>query len=131
MRSVAEMVLEFHEVFGCAVNNTSRTTNQLRADLIREEAREVAEAAERAARSLEAGDLGQMARELADLTYVTYGACITVGIDLDRAVAAVHAANLSKLGPDGKPIMRPDGKVLKGPGYRPPDMSAALQGARS
>lgn len=126
-RSVADMVLEFHQRFGCAINNTSETTNQMRAALIREEAREVAEAAERAAQALETGDLEHLARELADLTYVTYGACVTVGIDLDAAVAAVHEANMSKLGPDGAPVMRADGKVLKGPNYRPPDMSAAIR----
>jgi hypothetical protein len=32
----------------------------------------------------------------------------------------VHQSNLSKLGEDGKPIYREDGKVLKGPNYAPP-----------
>ena len=37
--------------------------------------------------------------------------------------------NMSKLGPDGKPIYRADGKVLKGPGYFKPDIAGALKGA--
>lgn len=42
-------------------------------------------------------------------------------IDLvDEAFARVHASNMSKLGEDGKPIRREDGKILKGPNYKPP-----------
>jgi predicted HAD superfamily Cof-like phosphohydrolase len=40
-----------------------------------------------------------------------------------EAVGRVHASNMSKLGDDGKPIKREDGKVLKGPNYTPPDLS--------
>lgn len=38
----------------------------------------------------------------------------------DEAFRRVHASNMSKLGPDGKPLRREDGKVLKGPNYMPP-----------
>jgi len=40
--------------------------------------------------------------------------------DLDEAMRRVHESNMSKLGEDGKPIYRADGKVLKGPNYKPP-----------
>lgn len=50
-------------------------------------------------------------------------------IDLDVAITAVHIANMSKLGPDGKPIYRPDGKVMKGPGFIPPNLAVALTDA--
>ena len=43
--------------------------------------------------------------------------------DLEEAMKRVHKSNLSKLGLDGKPIRRPDGKVLKGPEYQPPNLS--------
>jgi predicted HAD superfamily Cof-like phosphohydrolase len=43
--------------------------------------------------------------------------------DLEQALRRVHQSNMSKLGPDGKPIYREDGKVLKGPNYQPPDLS--------
>lgn len=112
-------VLEFHHAFGCAINDTSRTTNKLRAKLMREEGNEAGDA-------IESGDLEHTAKELADVVYVAYGAAITMGIDLDRAVALVHESNMSKLGPDGKPILRSDGKVLKGPDYFEPDMSPAI-----
>ncbi len=65
----------------------------------------------------------ELLKELADLVYVTYGYAATYGWDLDEAVRRVHASNMSKLGPQGKPIKRPDGKVLKGSHYWKPDLS--------
>ena len=65
-------------------------------------------------------------KELADLVYVTYGMAATFGWDLDEAVRRVHASNMSKLGEDGKPIYREDGKVLKGPNYWAPDLKKVL-----
>jgi len=120
--TAAAMVREFHVAFDLPINDATRTLNKLRADLIREEAEETAEA-------VESGDLEHMAKELADLAYVVYGAALTLGIDLDVAIAAVHASNMSKL-VDGRPVMRPDGKVLKGPNYAPPDMRAAVRALR-
>jgi predicted HAD superfamily Cof-like phosphohydrolase len=43
--------------------------------------------------------------------------------DLEQALRRVHKSNMSKLGDDGKPVKRKDGKVLKGPNYKPPDLS--------
>ena len=43
--------------------------------------------------------------------------------DIEQALRRVHKSNMSKLGDDGKPIKREDGKVLKGPNYQPPDLS--------
>ena len=45
---------------------------------------------------------------------------------IEKAVKLVHASNMSKLGEDGKPIFRGDGKILKGPGYTPPDIRSIL-----
>lgn len=45
---------------------------------------------------------------------------------LGEAVKLVHASNMSKLGEDGKPIRRDDGKILKGPNYKAPDLSALV-----
>jgi len=62
-------------------------------------------------------------KELADLVYVTYGYAATYGWNLDEAVRRVHKSNMSKLGVDGRPLKRPDGKVLKGPNYKKPDLT--------
>ena len=62
-------------------------------------------------------------KELADLVYVCYQYAENMGWFLDEAMNRVHESNLSKLDEDGKPIYREDGKVLKGPNYKPPDLS--------
>ena len=63
-------------------------------------------------------------KELADLVYVCYQYAENMNWFLDEALNRVHESNLSKLGEDGKPIYREkDGKVLKGPNYKPPDLS--------
>ena len=62
-------------------------------------------------------------KELADLVYVCYQYAENMGWFLDEALNRVHISNMSKLDKDGKPIYRDDGKVLKGPNYKPPDLS--------
>ena len=62
-------------------------------------------------------------KELADLVYVCYQYAENMGWNLDEALNLVHLSNLSKLDEDGEPIYREDGKVLKGPNYKPPDLS--------
>ena len=62
-------------------------------------------------------------KELADLVYVCYQYAENMGWLLDEALNRVHISNMSKLGEDGKPIYREDGKVLKGPNYKPPELS--------
>lgn len=64
-----------------------------------------------------------MLSELADIVYVVYGYAATFGWNLDVAVRRIHTANMSKLGSDGKPLYRPDGKVLKGPNYTKANLS--------
>ena len=59
-------------------------------------------------------------KELADLVYVCFQYAANQDWDLEEALFRVHKSNLSKLGLDGKPIRRSDGKVLKGPNYEPP-----------
>ena len=59
-------------------------------------------------------------KELADLVYVCYQYAENMGWFLDEALNRVHESNMSKLGEDGQPIYREDGKVLKGPNYKPP-----------
>ena len=62
-------------------------------------------------------------KELADLVYVAFQYAENMEWDLEEAMNRVHKSNLSKLGLDGKPIRRPDGKVMKGPKYQPPNLS--------
>ncbi len=119
-----EMVREFHEKFGHPVESrpqlASPATVELRVGLIDEERDELDEA-------LLNKSLVQIADALTDLLYVIYGMGHVYGINLDKTFAEVHRSNLSKLGADGKPIYREsDGKILKGPGYSPPDLATVL-----
>ena len=61
-------------------------------------------------------------KELADLVYVCYQYAENMGWFLDEALDRVHRSNLSKLDEEGNPIYREDGKVLKGPNYKPPTL---------
>jgi predicted HAD superfamily Cof-like phosphohydrolase len=62
-------------------------------------------------------------KEIADLRYVAGGLAVALGMDLEEADAAVHESNMSKLDDNGRPVRRDDGKVMKGPNYRAPDLS--------
>ena len=62
-------------------------------------------------------------KELADLVYVCFQYAENLGWDLDEALDRVHKSNMTKLGEDGQPIRREDGKVLKGPNYQPPNLT--------
>jgi RimJ/RimL family protein N-acetyltransferase/predicted HAD superfamily Cof-like phosphohydrolase len=64
---------------------------------------------------------------LADLVYVAYGMALETGIPLDDVLGEVQRSNLSKLDADGSVIRRADGKVLKGPGFRAPDIARVLR----
>jgi len=61
-------------------------------------------------------------KELADLVYVCYQYAANMKWDLDEAMHRVHESNMSKLDEEGNPIYRDDGKVLKGPNYKPPNL---------
>lgn len=67
---------------------------------------------------------------LADLIYVIYGMALETGIPLDAVLHAVQRSNMSKLGADGRPIYREDGKVLKGPGFFEPRIAEVLATTR-
>ena len=67
-------------------------------------------------------------KELADLVYVCFQYAENMEWDLEEALNRVHKSNMSKLGLDGKPIRRADGKVLKGPNYQPPTLKDLIHG---
>lgn len=71
-------------------------------------------------------DVVATADALGDLVYVLYGMALECGIPLPQVLAEIQASNLSKLGDDGQPILRGDGKVLKGPHFHRPDIETVL-----
>ena len=92
---------------------------KLRVDLIEEELDELQ-------LGIDNQDIVEVADALTDLLYVVYGAGHAFGIDLDECFQEVHQSNMSKLGEDGRPIKREDGKVLKPDTYFPPDLKSVL-----
>lgn len=116
-----EMVREFHEKFEADINaELTSPKRYLREKLIYEEADEVSN--ELFPNMEDEIDKKKLTKELADLLYVTYGTAVTFGLPLEEVFEEVHRSNMSKLGDDGKPIRREDGKVLKGPNYKEPDL---------
>lgn len=122
-RSTLEKVREFHETYGLPVLNKTDIsdvrTNALRINLLAEELDELKAA-------LADGDLVETLDALIDLQYVLDGAFLSFGLQDVKEIAfdEVHRSNMSKLGADGKPVVREsDGKILKGPDYFKPDMS--------
>jgi len=118
-----ELVEDFMEAMGQEVNAVptfpEEDIQRLRLDLIEEELDELHYA-------IDNKDMVEIADALGDLLYVVYGAGHAFGIDLDECFKEIHASNMSKLGPDGKPIKREDGKVLKPDTFFPPDLKTIL-----
>lgn len=133
-------VVEFHEAFEVPIAWAPRVADferrKLRVKLLLEEVLEFAEAS-----GVEVScwpevcndplsvepNLVAAADALADIRYVTDGAALEWGISLEQCLQEVHRSNMSKLGEDGKPIFREDGKVLKGPNFTPPDLQKIIE----
>ena len=114
-----ESVKKFMKTFGQEVKEKAGFPNEkitsLRYDLIKEELEELKIA-------IDKQDIKEVADALTDILYVTYGAGHSFGIDLDKCFNEVQSSNMSKLGPDGKPIFNEKGKVMKGPNYFKPNL---------
>ncbi len=119
-----EKVGDFMEAFGQEVLYIPTTPDfnlsALRLDLIEEEVQELRD-------GLANKSMLEIADALTDILYVVYGAGHAFGIDLDDCFHEVHSSNMTKLGADGRPLYREDGKVMKGPNYREPDLTAFVR----
>jgi predicted HAD superfamily Cof-like phosphohydrolase len=126
MKDKIKAVQAFHTAFGLGYSQTPLATlgvdkNNLRFRLMDEENKEYLEAAM-------AGDLVEVADALGDMLYILCGTIIEHGLQdkIEEVFAEIQRSNMSKLGADGKPIYREDGKVMKGPNYSPPDLTGVL-----
>jgi len=119
-----EKVGDFMEAFGQEVlyipTMPDFNLSALRLDLIEEEVQELRD-------GLANKSMLEIADALTDILYVVYGAGHAFGIDLDDRFHEVHSSNMTKLGADGRPLYREDGKVMKGPNYREPDLTKFVQ----
>ena len=126
MKKNIEMVQRFHETFGIGVGNDYRVKLddeiiRLRHKLMEEENNEYLEAA------LD-GDFVEVADALGDELYVLLGTIIEHGMQdvIQDVFEEINRSNMSKLGSNGKPIYREDGKALKGKNYNPPNIMNIL-----
>lgn len=120
--SLYQQAKEFRRAFEFS-DEISIASFRLQKRLISEEYYEVIEAANGCVdHEFTTWSKGELLKELADLVFVCYQMAAYLGMDLDEAMNRVFISNMSKLGEDGKPVRREDGKVLKGPGYRPPEL---------
>jgi len=119
-----EKVGDFMEAFGQEVLYVPTMPDfnlaALRLDLIEEEVQELRD-------GLGRSSLLEVADALTDILYVVYGAGHAFGIDLDDCFHEVHRSNMTKLGEDGRPLYRDDGKVMKGPNYEEPDLDQFIR----
>ena len=127
MKAYLNAVEEFHQAFGIPNGDYPQThVNEsivrLRHRLMSEENDEYLEAA------LE-GNTAEIADALGDQLYILCGTLLVHGMGevIEEVFQAIQASNMSKLGPDGKPIYREDGKVMKGPNYFRPDIASVLE----
>ena len=119
MSLLSNQAIEFRSAYGI---HNSLSGRQRQTNLIVEEFKEFLQADSDMV-LMHPKDREATLKELADLIYVCAQYAENMNWDIEQALRRVHKSNLSKLGEDGKPIKREDGKVLKGPNYQPPDLS--------
>jgi len=126
MKEQLKAVETFHKAFG-QENGTyprplTRDEYDLRYKLMAEENYEYLEACE-------ANSLVEIADALGDQLYILCGTILKHGMQhiIEDVFDEIHASNMSKLGEDGKPVLRDDGKILKGPGYFRPDLTKFIK----
>ena len=127
MKKYTDAVHEFHSAFKLGIKNEPTADlgvakNLLRFNLMKEENEEYLEAAN-------ANDLVEVADALGDMLYILAGTIIEHGMQYKIAEVfdEIQRSNMSKLGEDGHPIFREDGKVLKGPNYFKPNIGEILE----
>ena len=126
MKKQIEQVRKFHNAFGIQNldkpnSNLSKEVFLLRHRLMHEENEEYLEACKN-------GDLVEIADALGDMMYILCGTILSHGLHdkIENIFEEIQKSNMSKLGIDGKPIYREDGKVMKGPNYFKPDIKNLL-----
>ena len=127
MKRQLEAVAEFHTSFGLGVSQEMKadlgeSKNLLRFNLMKEENEEYLEAVKN-------NDLVETADALGDMLYILCGTILEHGLQhkIEEVFEEIQRSNMSKLGEDGKPIYREDGKVMKGPNYFKPNFEEILK----
>jgi len=126
MKEQLNFLAGFHKAFGQkdgkGPQHLDRNDYNLRHALMEEENNEYLEACEK-------NSLIEIADALGDQLYILCGTILKHGMQdvIEDVFREIQASNMSKLGEDGKAVMREDGKILKGPGYFKPDLSKFIK----
>lgn len=127
MKKQIEAVTLFHKTYGLGVSEVMQadlgaSKNNLRFELMKEENEEYLAAVQN-------DDIVEIADALGDMLYILCGTIIEHGLQdkIEAVFDEIQRSNMSKLGEDGKPIYREDGKVMKGPNYFKPNFEAILK----
>ena len=127
MQKQLSAVKDFHTAFAIGHSENPRADlgevkNILRYNLMKEENEEYLEAVHNK-------DLVEVADALGDMMYILCGTIIEHGLQhiIEDVFDEIQRSNMSKLGENGKPIYREDGKVMKGPNYFRPDFSKIIK----
>ena len=127
MQKQLKAVKLFHETYGLGVSEEMKADlgalkNELRYNLMKEENEEYLEAVQN-------NDIVEIADALGDMLYILCGTILEHGLQhkIEEVFDEIQRSNMSKLGEDGKPIYREDGKVMKGPNYFKPNFEKILK----
>jgi predicted HAD superfamily Cof-like phosphohydrolase len=133
-----QKVARFHRAMGLDIDSDPRVSLLgSRKSLIKEETNEACDILSELEMELERGKKGSLnqwahcMKEMCDLQYVVSGTIISLHPIYGNFIPAfnrVHYSNMSKLDNEGKPIYDSNGKVLKGPNYKPPDLTDLVEG---
>ncbi len=122
MKEQLKAVAEFHKAFkqkdGKWPQPLEKDGYLLRHALMEEENNEYLEACEK-------NSLIEIADALGDQLYILCGTILKHGMQdvIEDVFREIQASNMSKLGDNGEPLLREDGKILKGSGYFRPNLS--------
>ena len=133
-----QKVARFHRAMGLDIDSDPRVSLLgSRKSLIKEETNEACDILSELEMELERGKKGSLnqwahcMKEMCDLQYVVSGTIISLHPIYGNFIPAfnrVHYSNMSKLDNEGKPLYDSNGKVLKGPNYKPPDLTDLVEG---
>lgn len=124
--SIINCVRDFHNAFG--IRNAERITGQLDEETVRLRHRLMAEETDEYLEAALEGNTVEIADALGDQLYILCGTILSHGLEhvIEEVFAEIQSSNMSKLGADGRPIYREDGKVMKGPHYFKPRIAEVL-----
>ena len=126
MKKQIEHVCTFHDSFG--IKNNYTPTEKVSEDVVLLRHRLMAEENEEYLQACKNGDLVEIADALGDMMYILCGTILSHGLQdkIEHVFEEIQKSNMSKLGSDGKPIYREDGKIMKGPDYFKPDIKKII-----